>query len=582
MIFILISLAYIYKKNRIMIKYPTTILLLLLSFLNFAQSKSEFKSVVINKSEAIIEKPLPPLLFASDIEFIDINQNNRIDANEACSIQFKISNKGKGTARNVTANLVNVTSSLKGLSFNPLLKIGSIAPNTSQTYAIKISSSLELTNGTANFQIAFNEEMGLAPDPIAMNIQTKAFDNPIIEVADYSFLSDNGNINLGAPLQLKTLIQNKGQGIGENIKLTFSYPDLVVANGEEQFSIGSLQPGESKVYIFDFIVTKKYISPSLSINIQLSEKYGRFSQNKSVSIGINAKSAGGTTTINIASNQKDKIVKIESASLTADIDKNIPETGVKNPNKYALIIGNEDYTSRQAGLSSESNVAFAVNDAKIFKEYAVKTFGIDEANIYYLTNATSGEMNQKIALICQILQKLNGKGELVFYYAGHGFPDEKTKTPYLIPVDVNATNLNNAVSLSSLYNQFSSTNCKKVTVFLDACFSGGGRDAGLLAARAVKVKPKTEPIQGNVIVFSATSEEQSALPYKEKQHGMFTYQLLKNIQETKGNVAYGELENTLKERVSIESLKINQKSQDPQVLFSSKIIDQWSTWKINE
>jgi len=72
--------------------------------------------------------------------------------------------------------------------------------------------------------------MGLAPDPIAMNIQTKAFDNPIIEVADYSFLSDNGNINLGAPLQLKTLIQNKGQGIGENIKLTFSYPDLVVAN----------------------------------------------------------------------------------------------------------------------------------------------------------------------------------------------------------------------------------------------------------------------------------------------------------------------------------------------------------------
>ena len=571
-------MAYIYKKNRIMIKYPTTILLLLLSFLNFAQSKSEFKSVVINKSEAIIEKPLPPLLFASDIEFIDINQNNRIDANEACSIQFKISNKGKGTARNVTANLVNVTSSLKGLSFNPLLKIGSIAPNTSQTYAIKISSSLELTNGTANFQIAFNEEMGLAPDPIAMNIQTKAFDNPIIEVADYSFLSDNGNINLGAPLQLKTLIQNKGQGIGENIKLTFSYPDLVVANGEEQFSIGSLQPGESKVYIFDFIVTKKYISPSLSINIQLSEKYGRFSQNKSVSIGINAKSAGGTTTINIASNQKDKIVKIESASLTADIDKNIPETGVKNPNKYALIIGNEDYTSRQVGLSSESNVAFAVNDAKIFKEYAVKTFGIDEANIYYLTNATSGEMNQKIALICQILQKLNGKGELVFYYAGHGFPDEKTKTPYLIPVDVNATNLNNAVSLSSLYNQFSSINCKKVTVFLDACFSGGGRDAGLLAARAVKLKPKSEPIPENFILFSATSEEQSALPYKEKQHGMFTYQLLKNIQETKGNVTYDELKNTLTERVSIESLKINQKSQDPQVIFNSK----WSAWKINE
>ena len=320
----------------------------------------------------------------------------------------------------------------------------------------------------------------------------------------------------------------------------------------------------------------------MPISIQLTEKYGKFSQNKSVSIAINSKSAGGTTTINIASNQKDKVVEIKSASLTADVDKNIPETGVKNPYKYALIIGNEDYTSRQSNLGSESNVAFAVNDAKIFKEYAVKTFGIDDANVYYLTNATSGEMNQKITLICQILEKLNGKGELVFYYAGHGFPDEITKTPYLIPVDVNATNLNNAINLYSLYKQFSNTNCKKVTVFLDACFSGGGRDAGLLAARAVKIKPKTETIQGNVIVFSATSEEQSALPYKDKQHGMFTYQLLKSIQETKGNISYAELENSLKEDVSIESLKINQKSQDPQVLYSIKITNEWVNWKINE
>ena len=563
-------------------KGTTTLLFLLSSFIAFNQFKSEFKSVTINKTESIVEKPLPPLLFASDIEYKDANQNNRIDANELCSIQFKISNKGKGTARNVTASLSNLAPSIKGLNFNSLLKIGSIAPNTSQTYSIQISSTLELTNGNANFEIQFNEAMGLAPDPIAMNIQTKAFDNPVIEVADYSFLSDNGNINLGAPLQLKTLLQNKGQGIGENITLTFSYPDLVVANGEEQFSVGTLQPGESKEYIFDFIVSKKYTSPTLPISIKLTEKYGRFSQNKSVSIGINAKSAGGTTTINIASNQKDKVVKIESASLTADIDKNIPETNIKNPNKYALIIGNEDYTSRQSGLGSESNVAFAVNDAKVFKEYALKTFGIEEANVYYLTNATSGEMSQKISLVCQILQKLNGKGELVFYYAGHGFPDEVTKTPYLIPVDVNATNLNNAVNLFGLYKQFSNANPNKVSVFLDACFSGGGRDAGLLAARAVKVKPKMEIIEGNIVVFSATSEEQSALPFKEKQHGMFTYQLLKNIQETKGNVTYGELESTVKEKVSIESLKINQKSQDPQVLFSSKLINQWSTWKINE
>ena len=58
-------------------------------------------------NELLIEKPMPPLLFASDIVFIDENNNNRIDANESCKITFKISNKGKGSARSLIANLNN-------------------------------------------------------------------------------------------------------------------------------------------------------------------------------------------------------------------------------------------------------------------------------------------------------------------------------------------------------------------------------------------------------------------------------------------------------------------------------------------
>ena len=547
----------------------------------FNQAKSEFKTVVINKNESIIEKPLPPLLFASDIEFKDENQNNRIDANETCSITFKLSNKGKGTARNVTALLKNTNVTTNGLQISKQLNLGSIAPNTSQNFVIPVTSSLDLTNGIANFQILFNETMGLAPDPIALNIETKAFDNPILEVVDYSFLSDNGSINLGVPVQLKTLIQNKGQGIAENVKLTFVYPDKVVANGDESFQVGTLNAGESKTFVFDFIITKNYSSTTLDISVDLNEKYNKFSKDKTVSVQINGKSTG-TTTINIASSQKDKVVEIKEASLTADVDKNIPLIAVKNPNKYAIIIGNEDYSSRQSGLSSESNVAFAVNDAKTFMKYAEQTFGVEEKNIYYLENATAGEMNQKITLVCAILQKLNGNGELVFYYAGHGYPDENTKTPYLMPVDVNATNLTNAINLFELYKKITESKPKKASVFLDACFSGGGRGQGLLAARAVKVKPKTEAIEGNIVVFSATSEEQSALPYKDKQHGMFTYYLLKEIQESRGLINYEALEKGLKESVAIESLRINQKSQDPQVLVSPKILSQYTTWKINE
>jgi uncharacterized caspase-like protein len=233
-------------------------------------------------------------------------------------------------------------------------------------------------------------------------------------------------------------------------------------------------------------------------------------------------------------------------------------------------------------MGSEINVAFAMNDARIVKEYFTKTLGITENNVYFLTNATAGEMKKKINLVAEIIKKMEGAAEFYFYYAGHGFPDEVTKTPYLIPVDVTASNLTDGINLYDMYRKLSEANPKKATIFLDACFSGGGRDAGLLAARAVKIKPKQEIITGNLVVLSATSEEQSALPYKVKQHGMFTYYLLKNLQDSKGNMDYKTLFNSVAKNVSIESLKVNEKAQDPQILFGLGVANYWESWNFME
>ena len=267
--------------------------------------------------------------------------------------------------------------------------------------------------------------------------------------------------------------------------------------------------------------------------------------------------------------------------MTSDVDKNIPQNNTINNNRYALIIGNEDYSSRQSGLNTESNVEFAMNDAKTVNEYALKVLGVPQENCFLLLNATAGEMLQKINVVTQILSKLGEKSELLFYYAGHGFPDEVTKTPYLIPVDVSATNLQSAIKVTDLYQKLINTKAKRITVFLDACFTGGGRDQGLLAVRGVKIVPKTSFLNGNMAVFTATNNEQSALPYKEKQHGMFTYYLLKKLQETNGNISYLEMQNYIKEKVSIQSLKVNSKSQDPQINVSPEVLNEWENWRFN-
>ena len=143
-----------------------------------------------------------------------------------------------------------------------------------------------------------------------------------------------------------------------------------------------------------------------------------------------------------------------------------------------------------------------------------------------------------------------------------------------------SSNLTYAIKLTDLYSKFSATKANRISIFLDACFTGGGRVAGLLAARGVKIKPKAETLSGNLIVFAATSEDLSALPYKDMKHGMFTYFLLKKIQETKGVVTYGELEKSVRENVAIESLKINSKAQDPKASISPDVLSTWETWKI--
>ena len=263
---------------------------------------------------------------------------------------------------------------------------------------------------------------------------------------------------------------------------------------------------------------------------------------------------------------------------TSSVNINIPNNK-KVKHRYALIIGNEDYQSKQQGLNDEQNVDYAINDASIFKEYALRTLGVKEENMYFLENATSIEMNRTINLVTKIIKKLGDKAELIVYYAGHGYPDEITKIPYLIPVDVPASDMDYAISLNDLYKKLSSTNAKSIAIFLDACFTGGGRNSGLLASRGVKVKAKEGVLAGNIIVFSASSEEQSALPFHDQGHGMFTYYLLKKLQESNGKTSMGELSDYIKENVSIQSLKINEKEQDPAIQTSQNIINDWRKWK---
>jgi len=325
-----------------------------------------------------------------------------------------------------------------------------------------------------------------------------------------------------------------------------------------------------------YIEKEAYIQPpyegkkaTLSFTFMIQDKVD-YQKNDEHNFAINEGS-------NVKPQTKDKINEIEKVS---DVDENIPIANRSNPQTFALIIGNEDYSSFQPTLKSEVNVAYAINDAKIFKEYTKLVLGVPEENIIYLANAKTVEMNRSIEKLNLYAKNMNGKAELIFYFAGHGLPHEVTKEPYLIPVDVSSSDLKFAVNLKDLYAKFTEFPTQKVTVFIDACFSGGARNQGLVAVRGVKVKPKDELLKGNLVVFTASSGEQSSSAYDDKRHGMFTYFLLKKLQETKGNLTYKQLADYLSSEVGLKSVMINNKEQNPQVNVSPEVQNHWGDWVV--
>jgi hypothetical protein len=265
----------------------------------------------------------------------------------------------------------------------------------------------------------------------------------------------------------------------------------------------------------------------------------------------------------------------------SDVDHEIPIHKKEYANRYALIIGNENYSSFQRSLSYEVNVAFARDDASAFAEYAKSLLGVPERNITLLLDATSAEMQQGLAKMHLIAKNSGGKAEFFVFYAGHGLPDEATKEPYLMPVDVSGSFVHLALPLKEFYNSLTEYPTERISVFIDACFSGGARNQGLVAARGVRVTPRETMVKGNMVVFTASAAEESALPYTSKNHGLFTYYLLKKLKETDGTISYKELSQYLEEKMPLESVLINNKEQHPKTIISSEVINTWESWVIN-
>ena len=518
-----------------------------------------------------ITKPANLTYIEGSLQFVDSTGNLAIDANETCHIKLSIQNVGEGEARNCKTN-VAISGTNRGIYTKPV-SIPVIAPQQIVNLDIPIVSDIKTEEGNATFIIEVTEANGFGANPIKLSVMTKAFESPYLKIVDYSITSKGGTtLQKKQPFNLQLMIQNTQYGKAEDVEVLLKYPEGVfLMEGEQRTRCGALEGGKALSLDYELIVNNSYQSSQIPIQIQLKEKYGKYAEDRAINLQLNQSLS--STKLNVQAVEQHNRPQIQLATIGSDVDRNIPITNAKNPSTFVLIIANEHYQQVAA-------VPYALNDGNIFKEYCIKTLGVSEKHVHYIPDATINHIKAQVNWLSNITETWDDP-QVIVYYAGHGIPDEASKTAYLLPVDGSGTDVSTGYKLDELYSTLGKMPASRITVFMDACFSGSKREDGMLAsARGVALKAKSGVPQGNMVVFSAAQGDETAFPYREQQHGMFTYHLLKKLQETSGDVTLQELGNYIIREVKKRSLEENDKKQTPCVTPSATVGTDWENWKL--
>ena len=280
-----------------------------------------------------------------------------------------------------------------------------------------------------------------------------------------------------------------------------------------------------------------------------------------------AKSGKGNASRRGSSNSTAKHIWVES-----DVDQDIVRTNRRAENVFALLVANENY-------NNAGSVFGALHDGYTMREYCEKTLGVPEENVVLVNNATRNMLIDELDRIGTRVRSRGSDAEVIFYYAGHGLPDDASKEAFMMPVDANPRNMATLLPMKDVYGKLGNMGAESVAVFIDACFSGTGRDGlAVNESRGVELKHQEVAPEGNMFVLSAASGQQTAMPYKEKGHGLFTYFLLKKLQESKGNATLQEISEYVKKNVNSTSInnKNIDKEQTPTVALSGNMTKEWT------
>jgi len=252
----------------------------------------------------------------------------------------------------------------------------------------------------------------------------------------------------------------------------------------------------------------------------------------------------------------------KAAAQVFDSDVDRPGYGLEeNPRDYAVVIGVENYQNLPAA-------EFARRDAETVRAH-LRALGYPGQNIALLTDAQATGNKIKSYVESWLPRNIKPDSKVFLYFSGHGAPDPETKQAYLMPWDADAQYVaDTGYPLKHLYQQLNNLPAKQIVVAMDSCFSGaGGRSVLANGTRPLVSKVDTGGAAdlGKLLVLAAADAEEITGTAPGQGHGLFTYYLLKALNEQAGQASVGQVYSYLKPKVA-EAARRTSRSQTPLLL----------------
>jgi len=259
----------------------------------------------------------------------------------------------------------------------------------------------------------------------------------------------------------------------------------------------------------------------------------------------------------------EKATRADEKVYSSDVDK----ASYKNPENvdaFAVVVGIEKYQQLP-------QADFGERDAQTVRDHLV-AMGFPLRNVVQLSGSMATKSNLEKYLENWLPSKVTERSKVVFYFSGHGAPDVDAKQAFLMPWDGDVKFLQQSgYPLKRLYASLRALKARRVLVALDSCFSGaGGRSVLPKGARPLvtQVDEGAESM-GRLVVLSASAGDEISLSDERQGHGLFTYHLLKGLNEKNGRSTVKGLYDYLVPRVQ-DGARQQNRDQTPRLISSDE------------